>query len=324
MKAKKLLAAIALTLAATTLTACGDKDQTIEFNTYWHAESNAPTLIDETLEYDVTFDSTVDKSTVNYELDYKNGTYTTHLVSNSLYEYTYTTSFSITAIYTYKDTTVEKQDSVETKVTFSTEKGFRPIRSEKSIVSHSPVNSNVSRVNQAYDAFYRHVETDYTGSKAVCKIWDTEPNKDGTPSEKLLSEETFKGKSGKYSYLDNEQLWVAIRAIEQTANAAPKFSVYAPFTGKVQTVSATFKASITEENFSFMKDGTQVTQNVTYFPVELVLDEKNAGSAQTLWIAATKDAKNNTLRNVVIKNIVKVPYNIGTLTYQLKEATFHF
>ena len=315
MKAKKLLAAIALTLAATTLTACGDKDQTIEFNTYWHAESNAPTLIDETLEYDVTFDSTVDKSTVNYELDYKDGTYTTHLVSNSLYEYTYTTSFSITAIYTYKDTTVEKQDSVETKVTFSTEKGFRPIRSEKSIVSHSPVNSNVSRVNQAYDAFYRHVETDYTGSKAVCKIWDTEPNKDGTPNEKLLSEETFKGKSGKYSYLDNEQLLLALRCISKSDDSA-KVKVYSPFVDSTQKIKLSFSDSDDMDVTYFdVATNTEVKKAITYRTAKIKLSASNPGATQKAWIAVNE--KPNTNRNVMLKLETPLAYNLGTLVYTL-------
>lgn len=315
MKAKKLFAAIALTLAATTLAACGDKDQTIEINTYWHAEWNVPTLIDETLEYDVTFDSTVDNSTVNYELDYKDGTYTTHLVSNSLYEYTYTTSFSITAIYTYKDATVEKQDSVETKVTFSTENGMRPIKSEKTIVSHSPVNDQISRVNQAYDAFYRRIETDYTGSKAVCKIWDTEPNKDGTPNEELLSEETFKGKSGRYSYLDNEQLLLALRCISKSEDSA-KVKVYSPFMDSTQKIKLSFSDTDDMDVTYFdVVANAEVTKPITYRTAKIKLSSSNPGATQKAWIAAQENPNVN--RNVMLKLETPLAYNLGTLVYTL-------
>lgn len=313
MKAKKFLAAIALTLAATTLTACGDNDQSIDFSTYWNATWNVSKQIDETLVYDVTFENTNSSSTVNYGLDYKDGTFTTHLVEDPLkpYHYTYTTTFSITAVYSYDGETVELQDSVTTEVTFRAENGLIPVTSEKRIVSHSPTNSKVSRVSQAYDAFYRHIYTDYTGEVDVCKVWDTEPNKDGTPNEELLSEETFRGTSGKYSYLDNELLLLALRCISTSVDSA-KVKVYSPFNDETQKV----KLSFTDDDES-MEVGFHSTP-IPYRTVDIKLSASNPGATQTAWIAKYDNPEMNTHRNVMLKLETPLAYNLGTLVYSLK------
>lgn len=315
MKAKKILAAIALTLASTTLTACGDNNRSVDFSTYWNATWNVSKTIDETLTYEVKFDNGSATSTVNYELDYKNGTFTTHLVEGEAYEYTYTTNFAITAVYSYNDETVELQDGVTTKVTFNAENGLRPIKSEKTIVSHSPANGKVSRVNQAYDAFYRHIETDYTGEDAVCKVWDTEPNKDGTPNEKLLSEETFDGTSGKYSYLDNEMLLLSLRCISTSVDSA-KVKVYSPFNDEMQKIKLSFTDD--DESMELLLDGVKKT--IPYRTVDIKLSASNPGATQTAWIARCDNPEMNTHRNVMLKLETPLAYNLGTLVYSLKSV----
>ncbi|MBQ9113413.1 MAG: hypothetical protein IJY05_00645 [Clostridia bacterium] len=320
MKAKKLLAAIALTLAATTLIACGDNDRSIDFSTYWNAEWNVPKQIDETLEYNVAFENTNSQSTVNYELNYKNGSYTTHLVADTLYEYTYTTTLSITAVYSYDGETEELQDRVTTKVTFNAENGLIPIKSEKTIVSHSPTNSRVSRVSQAYNAFYRHIETDYTGEKAVCKVWDTEPNKDGTPNEELLSEETFNGKSGKYSYTDNEMLLLSLRCVSTSVDSA-KVKVYSPFNDEMQKIKLSFTDDDESMEASYFDHAVSdtVKKTIPYRTVTLKLSSSNPGATQKAWIAKYDNPQaSNVHRNVMLKLETPLAYNLGTLVYTLK------
>ena len=325
MKAKKFLAAIALALTATTFAACTNSDNAIDFSPYWNSHWNVSEKIDETLEYDVTFEKGTPMTNINYELDYTNGLYTTHLVEDPTKAgfYTYTTTLEITAVYTYKSEVKELTDSVVSTVTFSMNDGFAPIKSEKWIVSHSPANATVSRVTQAYDEFHRHVLTDYTGEDAVCKVWDSKPNSDGTANEKLLSEETFSGKSGKHSYIDNEQLLLALRCISTSVDSA-KVKVYSPFTDETQKIKLSFEdedesMEVSYFDYTANPDATEkVKKAFDYRSVTMKLSSSNPGATQTAYIATYDNPEMNTSRNVMLKLETPLAYNLGTLVYSLK------
>ena len=316
---RKHLAYIATALLTTTLfSACGNVASKTSFYPYWQKNAIITEDVSETLVYDVLFTKGT-SPLYNYTLEYQTGTFTTTLkstVTNGEFLYEYTTDLRIKGTYSFEENVFSFEDYVTSTVTFkNTANSLAPVTSTKEFCSHSPQKVQASAQTKFADWKVKgSVTVDHTTKKSSITMEGYEK-----PAEKDIS---LTKQNEKYSYLDNEQLWIALRGVEQTANSAPKFSVYAPFTGKVQTVAATFSASVTEENFSFELNGDPITQNMTYFPVQLTLDEKNKGSAQTLWIAAAQDVKNNTYRNVILKNIVTIPYGIGTFTYQLKSAAF--
>ena len=80
MKRKKLSTLLALVLGVTALSGCTNSDQKVNFGNFWVTDVlNTNAAIQETLSYDVTFNKG-ENSLVNYEIDYKDGTYTTALV----------------------------------------------------------------------------------------------------------------------------------------------------------------------------------------------------------------------------------------------------
>lgn len=316
MKRKINALVTAVLLGATMLSSCAGANYKVSFSPYWLKDVNGDQNgVSETLVYDVTFNKGTPLN--NYELSYQTGTYTTTLTSkkeNGELVYEYQTELTISGAYTYGENTYSFDDYVRSKVVFqSTNKSLAPISSSKEYCSHTPRNTDVTEETDfaAWKKFGT-VSIDYTTNKAIVV---SSPDTD-----KEYSRETQidYGKD-KYSRLDNEQLWLGLRGVLQAEHNAPRFAVYAPFTRKVQTVAATFEAKLTE-NLSFTLNGEAYSADVTYFPVSLVLDEKNSGSTQKLWIAATDNVQNNKLRNVILRCESPVSYGLGTLVYQLKSA----
>ena len=319
MKRKINALITAVLLGATMLSSCAGANYKVSFSPYWLKDVNGDQNgVSETLVYDVTFNKGTPRN--NYELTYQTGTYTTTLTSkkeNGELIYKYTTELSISGTYTYDENTFSFEDCVTSSVEFySTNKSLAPIASHKEYCSHTPRNTDVTKETD-FSTWKKFgtVDIDYTTNKA---FFVSSPDTD-----KEYSRETRidYGKD-KYSRLDNEQLWLGLRGVLQAEHNAPRFAVYAPFTRKVQRVAATFEAKLTEKNLSFTLNGEAYAADVTYFPVSLVLDEKNSGSTQKLWIAATDNVQNNKLRNVILHYEALVPYGLGTLVYQLKSANF--
>ena len=71
-----------------------------------------------------------------------------------------------------------------------------------------------------------------------------------------------------------------------TLSTSAKFNVYSPFVQASQSVKTTFEAEKAID-FSFTKNGVAVKDTIQYYPVSIVLNEKNSGSTQTAWIAKT-------------------------------------
>ena len=317
MKMKKLIPLLACIMGLSTLGGCTNADQKIIFGSLWYSNTNSDSeTIHETLNYDVTF-AAAESGFVNYKLNYKDGHYTTTLVSEGTGEnlvYTYTTHLSIVAQYTLDGTTVEKTDTVTSEVKFKANNyGLQPISSNKEINSHSPQGNQVDSIEDCYKHFHYTVATTYQngcteGKSVVTQIVSEE--------ETNSKENTFEIDQKKYTYLDNEQLLAALRCIRNSTTSA-KVNVYSPFIDTVQAVSLTYAADVSKE-FNLKKDGTDVKETITYRPVSINLDERNPGATQTAWYAKGEDVNGvNKYRNVMLYLKTPLAYGLGDMEYTL-------
>ena len=191
---------------------------------------------------------------------------------------------------------------------------LKPISSEKTLVSHTPTSSgSKSELSACYQAFEYSVSTIYDadGKGGVAAV---------AQKGQASVENRFEIDEKKYSYLDNEVLLFAARGLNSVVTSAKLIS-YSPFAKAVQTVGFNFAAE-ESASFTFLKNGEERTQTITYRPMTMVLNEKNPGASQTAWIAKTTDSQNNLHRNVILKLQTPLSYSLGTLVYTLASATY--
>ena len=319
MRRKSIFSCIALLLTTACLTSCMNTSQKVVFSSNWQADNTVQSNdLTETLEYDVTFDDSVSLQT-DYTLDYKNGKYTTSLKTEQMGDrtiYSYETTLEIDVIFEFGEETATFTDRVYSLVKFEkANKALRPISSHKEVFSHSPSKAAM-QLSECYYALDYTVDIsyneDYSGETIVAAM---------NVDEKVEDKHSFQMDTKKYTCLDNEQLLFALRGINPTLTTAAKFNVYSPFVENTQLVSATFGTE-TAADFTFNKNGTVVKNTISYFPVSVVLSEKNSGATQTVWIAKNTNNLSNTHRNVILKMEMPIYYNFGTLVYTLKSATF--
>lgn len=323
MKGKKLISMLALVVGLSTFGGCTNADQKVNFGNFWNTNVlDLNSTINETLAYDVNFEAST-SSLVNYQLNYKDGTYTTKLTStqeDGKTVYVYETQLNITAQYTFNSETVECQDSVTSKVKFlAGEYGLQPISSEKDVNASSPTASTVATVKECYQQYHYTTKVSYNADCSEGKSTVTYHPTEGEPKSE---EQTFEIDKKKFSYLDNEQVLFALRGV-RTSTSSAKVLVYSPFVETVQRVSWTFSAEASEE-FSFHKNGSEekVKSTITYRPVSVVLDEKNPGATQTAWIAKPTDTANNINRNVILRLETPLSYGLGSLIYTLNSVSY--
>ena len=318
MNRKSIFSCIALLLTASCLTACSNTSQKVVFSSNWQND-NIVSINDltDTLEYDITFEKS--SAVGEYQIDYKNGKYTAVLKTEQLGDrtiYAYETTLTIDVTYEYDQESVFFSDRVYSLVKFEkADKSLRPISSHKEVISHSPEKSA-----QSLDACYRTLDyvvdvtynEDYSGSSTLAL-------KNGDTTDE--SQNSFQMDTDKFTCLDNEQLLFALRGVNPSLTTSPKFNVYNPAIKMTQLVNGTFSAE-TAADFTFARNGETKQRTISYFPVSIVLNGKNAGATQKVWVAKNTNIQNNTYRNVILKMEMPVYYSLGTLVYTLKSATF--
>lgn len=310
MTAKKITSIVALALTASLLTACSGT-QKITFNPYWNLDVFSSENIHEVLKYDVRFEKGSD---YGYELDYA-GTYTTTLqrqtTAEGHYYYLYETELLVDVTYTLGEESRTLTDHVTTEVTFHTaEDGLAPISSKKSVVSSSPLPTqhptSLEDCYQIYDYELTTVYEEKTGAVTLTQ-------KDKTTEQHFKIDNDL-------SYLDNEQLLLSLRAMSTSVSSA-QLLAYSPFTASTQKISVSFDNS-SEGKFEFNKNGTAVTLTVPYRPVQMQINDKNSGFAQTVWIAKPTSTTSNTHRNVMLRLETPIYQGFGTLIYELASADY--
>lgn len=316
MKAKKLLPILALALAFTTLSACSSADYKLTFHPNWCEKplDNAET-VSETLVYKV------EGANINapYDLSYKNGTYTTTLTSTAN-GYVYETSLSIEVDFGFDNETTFV-DNVTTRVEFLTSgNALRPVSSVKSVLSHTPNEVEATTEDACYTKYHYTIATVYDAEgNGACKVTNLLPE---TPVSNDLF---FTYTDETYTYLDNEQLILALRALSNsTMNAS--VNVYSPYVQKVQKVNLTLTDE-TAKDFSYTLNGTAETKSIAYKKASIVLGESNPGVTQTVYVAkSTVDSSDpnkhvNQFRNMILYMETPLSYAFGSLTYTLISAT---
>lgn len=327
MKRKKLTALLATVLSVSVLSACTGVNSKIAFKNYWNENSIIPTTeIDETLVYDVTFEKSASAFQSAFTMQYTNGTYTTHLVSKTIEgkaAYEYTTTLDIDVSYTFGENTTEPMhDRVETKTKFyAVDNALRPHSSEKTVVSHSPSGNVPTKLEDCYAYTSYTIKTTYNdtctnGTTTITANPLTEGQEPtvGAPS-------TFEIETDTHSYLDNEQLLLAIRAIPEMTSTS--VLVYSPFSKAVQTINLGFTTEETARTFTYSWKGAEASaKTVVCRAVNIAIDSQNSGETQTAYYAKMTNPENNTNRSVMMRLETPIAYSMGKLIYTLKSANY--
>ena len=313
MKMKKIASLCAFALSATLLCGCAGAKTKTAFSNYWNQNSLVFEPIHETLVYDVTFEGS---GSDGYTLSYSNGVYKTELKNavnaNGENIYVYKTELSIDVTFTFGEESKTLSDSVTTEVTFLANGELRPISSEKSVVSHTPIGSTPSSLEGCYRGFDYQISTSYTEDGGILSL----------TMDNATSTQEFEIDENGYSYLDNEQLLLALRAIPASVGST-RLSAYSPFVSRVQDIAVVFAATESKD-FSFYKNGSteKVTTNIAYRPVQFQIDEKDPGGMQVAWIAAVTNAYDNQHRNVMLRLETPIAYGLGSLVYNLSSVSY--
>ena len=319
MKRKSVIALSSLLIASSLLASCGSSSSKVSFGMYWYKDSktSAEVGVQEILTYDVSFEpaSGIGK---NYELSYNNGTYKTHfglVEENGKTFYRLTSTLTIDVTYKFNGKEESFNDSTLSIVDFEKNSSLTPIKSSKQIVSHSPLNSNEKTdVSGCYSLVDYSVSVVYNGASGTSIVTNNATENSQTHEFEIKN-------ADEYTYLDNEQLYFAMRGL-QASTTATSFMVYAPFSKTVQEIKATFSSEVAGGEFTFIKNDDQAPSKLTsnYYNVNLALATKNPGSPQSLRIAALKNPTSNKARNLIFEISTPLSYNLGTLKYKLKSA----
>ena len=320
MKLRKLALGLAAALTFTSLAACTETDQKLPFSDYWEQNALiAGSSINETLEYTVTHEKGAGLDGLGYTLTYGEGTYVTTLKTHTQ-GYIYTTSLTMPVTFQYgTDEADSLTDSVKTEVLFLRSKdGLRPISSTKTVVSHTPRNGGAGSTESCYDTWEFNVVTSYpTEGQATSIIPHT--NKLDEENNPITITSSFDANDKKFSYLDNEQLLLSLRALSPSVTSGT-IQIYNPFIENKQNVKLSF-AGETGKEFSLNWNGEAVKKTISYRSVSLTLDDKNPGGTQTALIAQRTSAENNTYGNVMLQLTVPLSYSMGNLVYNLVSVT---
>ncbi len=315
MSVKKITLLLAGFIGATALSACTDPNRKVNWGDYWKKDTLSAENIDETLTYDVTFEEGAGIGLVGYALAYENGSYITTLKSNTTdsgTQYTYTSKMEISVRFTLGEDTAVFTDLVESTVVFmNADNALRPISSAKKVVSHTPASaSDPTKLEECYTAYEYTTETTYgENGKANTKV-------DDLTDEKNPSSHTFTYGDGDYGYLDNEQLYLALRAVPSTTTSA-KVEIHNPFLEMAQMVDFTFNTKTGGEFTHTVNGAPLASKDISYRSVTMALDSNNPGSTQTAWIATSDSPSKNTHRNVMLYLSTPLAYNLGSLEYVL-------
>ena len=317
MKLRKIALVLAVALGLSSLAACTDTDQKLTFTDYWEYNSLvASSSIDETLTYKVTHEKGLGLDSLGYSLTYGEGEYVTNLKTHTQ-GYIYTTELTIPVTFQYGEDEAETvTDSVTTEVIFQRSKNaLRPISSTKHVVSHTPQNGGATSTGTCYAFYDFTVATSYPAEGKATSV-ATYTLAEGDP---VVMESTFDANDEKYSYLDNEQLLLALRAISTSVSSA-SVKIYSPFVEAQQKIDLSFSA-VTGGEFTLNYNGVSEKKTFSYRPVTLVIDDRNPGATQEAWIVTSTDAQKNVYGNMMLKLTVPLSYSMGSLVYELVSAT---
>ncbi len=313
MKKKVFSCILTGALVLSALAGCGDKGgKQIDFVPSWNKDVLNGGDVYETLTYEVTFEAGAGLDDVNYDLVYGKGTYTATLQSISG-GYRYETELSLPVSFTYGEETVEFTDTVKSTVVFHNARALTPDSSYKEVVSHTPIKGDVDSAEECYVDYQYTVTTEYgEDNEAISRVEYLE-TKD--MDAKTLTREFTYG-TGDYSYIDNEMLLLAMRAVAADTDSG-KVKVFYPTADETEKIKFSFD-DVEGGEFTHTLNGAALpSKEISYRAVTLSLSAENPGASQTAWIAACENNRNNANRNVLLRLETPLSYNFGKLTYTL-------
>ncbi len=327
MKFKKI-APFFLAAPLLLLTACTNTPS-LSFTPNWYSNTNNIDGISDTFEqltYAVTFTPGKDE---DYRVEYDEGVYTTKLESANIagaegnpLGYIYETSLTISGRYYVNGAKgTDFTDSVHSKVWFlGVRDGLRPIKSEKTVLCSAP---NV-RAKEPEDAFVKYnysYSLSYNAalSKATYTYTDLlDENAEPAVSEIKLSHNG--------TYLDNEEILFALRGVD--VGTSFSFATYDMVTGKVRVAGNTDAAVKEQFTATFTLRTGETEQSVEARPIEanrfsFHFTGDNPGASQKLIYARCTNVEANTYRNVLLHMETEAISELGTFSYDLREAVFN-
>ena len=328
MKIKKILPVLALTLAATTLTACGD--QTASLGKYWQFDASAKReSFYEQATYAISSES-AESNYCNYAVEYT-GTYTTTLefVDNIDYDYIFKTQLEIKAVFTLgTEKTEELIDTALTEVRFVAGENLRPVYSKKIMSCHVPMQGEFKSVTDCYTFIDYWYEIDYTAKKNSGSIYG-HYNVHGDESvSKVELQDTFSFVED-HTYIDNDLLLVAARAFaaDESTKTVGSYGVFSESTQKVKfTFSDPDKKAATTYNYTVTNaqgETNSDAKDILCRTAKIVLDQTNPGGTQTIKFAKNTDAKMNTYRNIIVEMSTPLSFGMGDIYYKLASVSYY-
>ena len=326
MQRKKIFSILSVVLCATVLTACGG-DQRVTFSEYWQKNPDSLQNGTEILTYAVEH-TPDDGLGYNYSVTYSDGVYTTKLtreIENNAAVFTYETSLTIKVTYKVGNDTLTFDDYTNSKVIMQdVGHGLSPVSSEKDMYNHLLPNKNVESINdfKSLVSDYRITTTYGDTNKSVVQSRELKNPQDPSEGYKYAAQELSFTRDANYTYLDNDQLLFALRAVNPVLTTSATFEAYAPFSAEMQKISATFSKAETGDFEFAIEGGTKTKYEIHYYPVSMTIQANNSRETQELKIAKFVADSDNTFRNVVLEWTDPIHYSYGSLVYKLTDANF--
>lgn len=320
---KRNLACLALAAPFLALTACSGGMSSLALSANWYAQVDSTIQPDtnETLSYAVSFEAAAE----NTFLSYGEGTYTMHLTTETTgladgtsdLCYHLHAELSVPVTFTVNGETESFTDSVISDVYFhgSKERLLQPVRSEKYVLTHSPVSASPSSLEGAYSAYEYTYMTTYDAScaNADIKIEFTQPEDVNAITDSVEL-------TGSGTYLDNEEIIFAMRGVSMSSTSA--FRSINPVKRAVETVTMSEAPASASERLTFSLNGESAEREITTYTFSLGYSGSNPGQPQTYTYAGVTSANDNLYRSALLRMEVPVLYSLGTLRYTLVSAVF--
>lgn len=350
MKTKKITALLSLLLCGSLLclTACSDNEK-INFSNNWNEyPSNIIEGLIETTIYQVS-GGTPENYTGAYNLSY-DGTYKTQLKhlsedGNDFYEYYTWLDYKVTYTWNGETITHEKDYSYSYVKFKDATQGLVPVSSWREFSSHTPRNEvNVGCIEECWGGtkedpdkgvieYKTEISYGENNQATYTRIQGAE-NFDVQGESELKKGGKFDYSGDKLSYLDNEQLIFAFRALDKSTTSTT-VAVFSPFAG-AQKFTLAFDSNDTKENFTFTKFGKStpaptsetgsetnsetasvVSKPIAYRTGTLSLKAKFSGPSYTVKVANSETEARNSNRNVILEIQSPLSNNMGTIVYKL-------
>lgn len=320
---KRNLACLALAAPLFALTACTGGTPSLAFSANWFLRTGDTPIssADESLTYSVSFAP----SEANTFLSYGEGSYTTRLTAEltQLADgstetcYHLHTELNMPVTFTVNG---ESSDTFEDRVTSdvwfrSVDRSLQPVRSEKTVLSHTPASETPSSLDSSYITYEYTYTTTYDAACANAQIEVVYTQPETEPRSTALE------LTGSGTYLDNEEILFALRGVSMSSTAT--FRSVNPAKRAVETVTMTETPASSTERFTFDLNGESAEREITVYTFSIGYSGTNPGEPQRLTYAGVTDANNNIYRSALLRMEVPVLYSLGTLTYTLTSAQFN-